>query len=193
MTVLGIDLSLTSTGLALVGPAASPAALTALSFDHVGETGKLSDTLVQRRDRLVRLRDNVLSWSVAADLVVIEQPSYGSTGSGTHDRSGVWWLVVERLIARGVPVAEVPSNLVAQYATGVGRAGRKAAIVSAATRRYAHLLDDGQTFETDDEADALVLAAMGCRHLGHPIERSLPAVNAAAVGKVRWPESLGGA
>jgi crossover junction endodeoxyribonuclease RuvC len=50
-------------------------------------------------------------------------------------------------------------------------------------RRYPDVDVDG-----NDVADALVLAAIGCRHLGSPLEESLPANHLAAMNKIRWPE-----
>ena len=91
--VMGIDLSLTSTGIAL----ASEGSMVGLT--RIQTTGKRADTLVQRRNRLygitMKIRDLVHTYS--PDLVVIESPSYGSQ----HDRSGLWWLVVDRIISNG--------------------------------------------------------------------------------------------
>ena len=117
-----------------------------------------------------------------ADLVVIEQPAYSQSGGSTHDRSGFWWMVVGRLLAAEVPVAEVTPGGVKKYATGSGSSG-KDAVLAAVIRRYPAVAVSG-----NDEADALVLAAMGARWLGAPLEASLPAVNLQAMEAVRWPE-----
>jgi hypothetical protein len=42
----------------------------------------------------------------------------------------------------------------------------------------------------NDIADALVLAAMGARQLGTPIETSLPAVHLTAMTKISWPKGV---
>ncbi|GMA22268.1 hypothetical protein GCM10025864_44320 [Luteimicrobium album] len=39
----------------------------------------------------------------------------------------------------------------------------------------------------NDEADALILAAMGARHLGHPID-DVPATHLAAMNGGQWPD-----
>jgi hypothetical protein len=56
-------------------------------------------------------------------------------------------------------------------------------VLAAVVRRYPHADITG-----NDIADALVLAAMGARQLGFPIEESLPQANQAALAKINWPE-----
>ncbi len=180
MRVVGIDLSLTSTGICVVlGHGPSPD----ISVYRHRSEGRAGATLTERFARLRDIRWAVLD-AVGADddLVVIEAPSLGqSRQAGTHDRAGLWWTVVQALMARGIPVAEVPPSVRAKYATGAGNAG-KDTVLAAVVRRYPQVEVSG-----NDEADALVLAAMGARHLGEPID-SLPQVHLAAMSKVRWPE-----
>lgn len=52
-------------------------------------------------------------------------------------------------------------------------------------------IDLSLTSTGNDEADALVLAAMAHRHLGHPIDE-LPKTHLAAMDKIRWPGLTGG-
>jgi crossover junction endodeoxyribonuclease RuvC len=179
--VVGLDLSLTCTGVAV---ATQNGAIT----DRITSTGHKGDTLADRADRLWRLRTEVLAHTISADLVVIEGPSYGSTTPGMHDRSGLWWQIVGWLMAADKPVVEVPPSTRCRYATGRGNAN-KDDVLSAVIRRYPHVDVNG-----NDEADALILAAMGARHLGHPLEvppqgirDTLPVAHLAAMGAVTWP------
>ncbi len=76
----------------------------------------------------------------------------------------------------------VSPNARAKYATGKGNAG-KADVVREVTRRFDWFTGG------EDEADALVLAAMGADWLGYPIV-PMPAVHRKALDAVQWPEAL---
>lgn len=179
MRVVGLDLSLTSSGVALILDGQI------ITIGRIESKPVADATLADRRDRLRNVYRQVESFAVYADLAVVESPSFGQgRQGGSHDRAGLWWLVVDVLLAARIPVSEVSPAARAKYATGKGNAG-KAAVVSAVTRRY------DREFGTDDEADALVLAAMGARHLGCPIEASLPATHLDAMRNVRWPATEG--
>jgi crossover junction endodeoxyribonuclease RuvC len=90
--------------------------------------------------------------------------------------------LVSPLCLQGSPVVEVAPALLKKYATGKGNAG-KDEVLAAAIRRYPMA-----NITCNDIGDAVVLAAMGARHLGEPIESSLPQVNHTAMEKVAWPE-----
>lgn len=175
MRVLGIDPSLTSTGVASVNGYT-------LTHDRIDPKSRRGTV------RLHFIRENVLSWVTArTDLVVMEGPSYGSKGSGQHERGGLWWYLLLSLESTGVPVAIVPPTSRAKYATGVGNAGKDAVLVNV-VRRYAVGSE-----VANDEADAVILAAMGARFLGHPLETSLPKANLAAMDlPTSTPASLTG-
>jgi crossover junction endodeoxyribonuclease RuvC len=180
LSVAGVDLSLTSTGLARVyggGPLAE------WSVQRVESKGLATATLADRAARLSRLRETICDWVAAADLVVIEGPSFGQARQGgQHDRAGLWWLVVDDLLARGVPVAEVTPAGRMKYATGKGNS-KKDDVLAAAVRRYLDVPIQG-----NDIADAVLLAAMGARHLGRPVEKSLPLKQLEPMDAVRWPQ-----
>lgn len=166
--VRGLDLSLTGAGIAGAGWART-----------LGSKGKRTDTYAMRRTRLHRLTDRILDTVGPCDLAVVEGPSYGSRGAGTWDRAGLWWLVVDRLAARDIPVAVVTPTARAKYATGDGRAGKQA-VVEAVGPRYGVALRD------DNQADAYALLAMGHDWLDEPLA-PVPAKNRAALARVEWP------
>lgn len=179
--VVGIDLSLTATGIA------TPDGVTLIkSSGHEGAS---------LRVRRARLNDIVARVSLAVAgvsisrgngraLVVIEAPSLGQQRQrGVHDRSGCWWLAVDELLSAGHLVAEVPPALVKKYATGAGNA-KKSSMADAAARR----IPDVHTGGDDNTVDALWLRAMGCDALGQPLA-VVPQSHRAALDKVAWPDT----
>ncbi|MEN0084028.1 MAG: hypothetical protein AAGC66_04590 [Leifsonia sp.] len=175
LRIVGLDLSLTATGVATIRGAA-------LSTRTIRSKGKAADGLLARALRLHNLSLDVLSWAALGDIVVIEQPAYGQTGGSHHDRSGLWWLVMDGLTDDSTDerFAEVTPQAVKMYATGKGNAS-KSEVLAAVIKRY-----PAADVANDNEADALVLAAIGARLVGQPIEDSLPAANLRAMDKVRW-------
>jgi crossover junction endodeoxyribonuclease RuvC len=175
---------MTSTGVCVID--GGIASLARVRSKPARADGKPS--LLQRHDRITTLE--TLIWKATGlsdpeacpDLIVVEGPSYGSVGGTAHDRSGLWHRVVARPLSLGIDVVEVPPSNVKKYATGNGAAD-KDKVLAAVIRRYPHVDVDG-----NDVADALVLAAIGSRHSGAPIEASLPATHLTAMAKIRWPE-----
>jgi crossover junction endodeoxyribonuclease RuvC len=181
--VLGADLSLTSTGIAQLTYSNGTFSWWTCRIES---KGKREDSLFDRSDRLRTLASRITAPTGMTDLVVIEAPSFGSgvNAGSMHDRSGLWWSVVQRVMLAGIPVVEVPPSCRAKYATGKGNAA-KDAVMLAAAKRYPDADITG-----NDEADAVILAAMGARRLGVPVDDSLPALNLAGMDGVRWPELL---
>jgi crossover junction endodeoxyribonuclease RuvC len=168
--VVGIDPSLTGTGVATVlVRTGTPPESTVTGCDHLDP--KTMRDLPRIRWILSQLR----VWAYNADLAVIEGPSYNSITGSQHERGGLWWAILDRLTSWDVPVAVVPPTSRAKYATGSGGAS-KDAVLSAAVRRY-----PDAPIVTNDEADAVVLAAMGARWLGAPLESTLPATHLSAM------------
>jgi Holliday junction resolvasome RuvABC endonuclease subunit len=167
--VSGLDLSLTSTGAARLNLAQGTAELTRLR------------TRLRGHDRLDYLLAGVDAWTHDSDLVAMEGPSYGSmSGRGHHEGAGLWWLVAHRLYRAGRQVAVVSPSALKIYATGRGNAG-KDEVLAAVVRRY-----PAAPVEGNDQADALVLAAMCAHHLGSPLV-SLPQKQVRALASVDWP------
>lgn len=176
-TVLGIDLSLTATGM-------SDGKYT---WD-VRSKGTEGATLLERAERLGRLRDKITSHiiyaDVGVDLVVIEQPAFSRQNGHMHDRSGLWWLVVDWTVFHGIPVVEVSPTALKKYATGSG-AAKKSAVIDATARRFPDVYTGGGD---DNRCDALWLAAMGIDRLGGG--SVVPAAQRAVLDKVAWPKPV---
>lgn len=181
LTAVGVDLSLTGTGLARVSGwnGHELRASTALmGSDAAGET------VTARADRLTDLAARIVNYCHGADLVCIERPAYSSNTGSATDRAGLWWLVVARLHrGLGIPVADVVNNHLKMYATGSG-AAKKDAVLAETVRRYRKLTP---RIADNNEADALQLAALGFHRLtGHAIVE-LPQQHTRAVTAVKWP------
>ncbi|QDH92853.1 RuvC-like Holliday junction resolvase [Gordonia phage Bakery] len=177
-TVIGLDLSLTSTGIATL-------TYDPTNGDHTVELqaitsapapkprdakGKLEpQTLGDREARLTRLRQAIVGACRGADLVCVEGPSFGSNNSGTWDRGGLWWLVVTGLARLEVPHADVPPATVKKFACDNGTAA-KVAVAAGITRMWPDQHPHG-----DDQFDALALASIA-------LVLSVPRVTADTVG-----------
>lgn len=174
--ILGIDPSLTGTGLA---PLDTNDHLV-IPVELITSSGTKDATLDDRRHRLLTIVETIVYKAVDhdSDLVVIEAPAFSRNNSGTWDRAGLWWLTITRLAEARMPVAQVPPTVRAKYATGKGNAA-KGAVIDAVTRRYPHVKHGGN----DNLCDALVLAAIGARLAGHPIDE-LPKAHLDALAKV---------
>lgn len=172
-TVLGLDLSLASTGMALVdGDGYS----TMRVKPPAGAAGH------QRMNWLV---EHIWDHAGRPALVLVEGPSFASRSTGQmghHERAGLWWLVTNRLYNAGLSVVVVSPSSLKRYATGKGNAG-KDDVMREVVRRYP-AFNGG-----NDEADALVLAAMGADQLGQPVV-TMPAGHRVALLGVEWPAGL---
>jgi len=168
--VLGLDFSLTSTGVA------------GATWTEALQPKKLSSWA-----RLRYICDGVRAYvtDFAPDLVVVEGPSYNSIGGHQHERGGLWWMATEIIDSLAIPIASAPPSNIKKYATGVGggpKAGKDFVMLSAA--RHFPWFEGG-----NDEADALWACAMGYDRLEAPLAK-MPAVNRTALEKVDWPADL---
>lgn len=154
-SIYGIDLSMVSTGVARIRTDLI------VTTNTIGSVGKRADELSTRSRRITNLADEIVRPVISdeAVLVVIESPSYGSTGASSWDRAGLWWLVVTKLNAHNIAVALCAPATRAKYATGSGQAD-KAAVAAAASK----LFPDTE-IGNSDEADALILAHIGASYL----------------------------
>ena len=171
MRVIGLDPSLTATGIA----DADGALFTITSKPDGG-------TVADRARRLATIWAHLRPLRLeAAHLVVIEGPAFSRQGqAGVHLRAGLWWHIVTRLHAVGVPVAEVPPTTLKKYATGKGSADK-------ASMRMELYKRAGLDVPSDDEVDAWWLRQMGLAHLGDPDAVPLPQTHLSALDKVVWP------
>jgi crossover junction endodeoxyribonuclease RuvC len=172
--VVGLDLSLTSTGIACAHGART-----------IESAGKKGATLAQRQQRLRHLRTQIIAGVALCagqqrdpDLIVIEGPSYSSKNAGSaHERSGLWWLLIDVFTIRGWRVIEAAPSTRMKYATGKGMVAKEL-VFAAAIKRLPIDVNNG------DEADAAWLCAIGHALLGAPLVQ-LPAAHRDALTPLR--------
>ncbi len=182
MIIVGIDPSLTGTGIAIVD---TDDRLVIEVKTH-NTKGTRADTIPQRLDRLRRLVADIVTDAFHADLVVIEVPAMSKANSGTSMLNGFWWMLVSALDAAGRRIATAQPTSLKKYATGKGNASKDTVILAVA-RRFPHAY-----FTNNNEADALVLAAMGADACGYPLV-DMPASHRAALDGVQWSAGRGAA
>lgn len=186
--VVGIDLSLTCTGLALPPAHAGGRLRTMPIKKPSGQTAANGWPELRRlrwmRDRIVdevRRETRTTFGDAVPVLAVIEDMAFSRTTGHVMTRAGLWWMVVDALDEiPGVSWAQVKPTTRAKYATGKGNAG-KDVVMREVARRFPDFAGG------EDEADALVLRAMGMDHLGAPLA-VMPQVNRASLDAVEWPE-----
>ena len=173
--IVGLDMSLASTGIAVHYPDGR------LTTATIASKGKRDDNLAERRNRIHGIVEKVVEYYGTTDLIVIEGPAGVAPGGSTWDRAGLWWAVVSR-VGKYCPVAVVGPTTRAKWATGNGRAD-KAAVAVAMARRAPDV-----ELANSDEADALALAWMGAQRLGWRPVRSQ--VERACLGVAKWPAEV---
>ncbi|MFC8491826.1 hypothetical protein ACFUJU_13685 [Streptomyces sp. NPDC057235] len=166
--VIGLDLSLTSTGVAGEG-----------WTDHIR-------TKTRGDFRLHYLAGQIGSFIRQADLVVMEGPSYGHAAlAGHEDMAGLRVLVRQYCFRNKIPYAVIPPSSLKLYAAGYGKAS-KGEVRSAVADRYGIHTEGAARY---DKADAYAAMAAGMDWLGYSLA-SVPSKNAAALGGVAWPEQI---
>ncbi len=176
----GVDPSLSSTGIAILGEGAQ-------MFRRV-QSKPSGDELAPRLDRLRRQAVNVIRAieraayddGLALEVIVVEGPAYGVTTQMSHMLAGFWWLLVHGL-AQVAPVAVAQPTTLKKFATGTGRA-EKDEVLAAAIAAF-----PGAGIRNNDVADASVLAAMGAVHVGVEFGGGFAPSGRDSVKAVRWP------
>ena len=190
--IVGLDLSLTSTGWAIIRPEDEPGErirtglITSASIPNdAPDKYPLTLTRVRRlaskivltvQDMARRNHDDVV-------VVVIEAPAFSSNTGQAHTRAGLWWLVYH-LVEKFALVVLVEPTKLKRYVTRKGNAG-KSVVLTTIVRNFPAL-----DIVDDNEADALGLACMAARELGFPQEPSVQRCDPGALEGVHWPEHI---
>ncbi|MER5559655.1 hypothetical protein ABT071_13720 [Streptomyces sp. NPDC002506] len=164
--VIGLDLSLTSTGVAGEG-----------WTDHIR-------TKTRGDYRLNYLAGHISSFIRRADFVVMEGPSFGHGALAGHEEmAGLRVLVRQYCYRHHIPYAVIPPSSLKLYAAGYGKAA-KGEVRSAIADRYGIHTEGAARY---DEADAYAALAAGLHWLGYPLAL-VPERNAKALDGCAWPE-----
>lgn len=162
--VIGLDLSLTATGVALPN----------------GTTMTIKTRVVDGDERLLHIVETVMyavTQSSVVDLVVIEDLPVHAKSAGITGM--VHGAVRAALIARDVPYVLIPPATLKKYATGKGNADKTAMAVAALKR-------GNREFDDDNQCDAWWLRTMGMDWNGCA-DVLLPMAQRDAMLKVTWP------
>lgn len=179
MDILGIDQSLTMTGLARLDGGL-------LGTDRIGTiptTGGLLDT----RQRVRYIVGRTLKFAPAECLIVIEAPyvPQGAKAAGSvTERAWLFGMLVDQLASRG-PIVQVRTKTRAMYATGNGNAKKPEVLAAMRAKFPDHFIRD------DNEADALALLCMGARYLRTPIDGVASKKQEQAMTSTVWPQLNG--
>lgn len=166
LVVIGLDLSLTCTGVA-----------------GIGWTDRIR-TKLRGDERLAYLETEIVSFIRVADLVVMEGPSFGHSGPRFHeDLAGLRVLVRRYCHRHQIPYAVIPPSNLKLYVAGHGKA-TKGEVRSAIADRYdVHTEGAGRY----DMADAYGALAAAHDWVGQPLA-AVPERNATALAGCQWPE-----
>ena len=162
--IAGIDLSLTSTGIATTNGVAR------IRSKYWG-----CERLVDIREQIVTLLP------VGCSFVVIEGFAFGRSYRA-HDLGGLGWIIRVALHEQHIPFVIVPPLQLKVYATGHAVAS-KTEMVEAANHWLAY------PGSQNDEADALWLRALGHDLAGNPLIE-LPPEHRRILNKIDLPEGV---
>lgn len=180
--LIGLDLSLTGTGIADITIPHDSTPVTVTTHTIVS-TGHRTDTLPMRVARIRKLRNTIIDRTKHADLVTIEAPAFSRTMGSMWDRAGLWHHVIGTLDHLGIPYAQAVPQKVKQLAAGKGNAD-KTAVAAGMVRMWG----DHATPGNDNEFDALALATLGAIHLArHQLPVRVLERHLEVVSCIDWP------
>lgn len=168
MKILGVDPSLSATGLAritidmLTPPyeAGDLAELVEIQTVTVHSAGSNKDTPRQRRDRVAAIRAQIVRAALDCDVVLIETLFANRMvhQAALMDRAWLWGSVVDELHKFDIPVVHVPVQKVKMLATGKGGGvgTDKTGVAVGMAKMWGNLADP----KGDNEFDALALATL---------------------------------
>jgi len=165
MNILGVDLSLTSTGISANGktgtittPAKGPERLSIISL---------------------AVLDAVIDNSI--QLVAIEGYSFASRNSQAHSIGELGGVVRTRLWERNIPYIDIPPTCRAKFATGKGNAAKTEVMSSISAKTGLVFSGKG----ADDMCDAWILEEM-CRTRIGISDYTWSAAQLSALDKIDW-------
>lgn len=170
--VIGVDPSLTATGLALVDGTTSTVKYRP---DTVGDWRLLTIS-----NALEEATTETLPFGDTVDLAVIEDLPTHAHGAGLTGM--VQGIVRLQLMCTGVPYITIPPSTLKKYATGSGNAGKP-------DMRMELYKRTGLDIKDDNQVDAFWLRALGHELLGEPVV-ALPKTHTDALGKLTLPAAL---
>lgn len=165
MTPVGIDLSLTSTGISC------------------GEMLKTVTSSYRSVQRLQDVRNKIMTdlSSVDNPIVCIEGYSFNSRNSQAHSIGELGGVIRLALYELNIPYVEIPPTTRAKFATGRGNAGKTEVMSSVSARTGLVFTGKG----ADDMCDAWILEEIGRTRYSEP-RIVWPAESMKALDKIEW-------
>jgi Holliday junction resolvasome RuvABC endonuclease subunit len=163
--LLGLDLSLTSTG-----------------FCIDGQTGIIS-TGLNGVERLEAVRDDVKNLLVSnkIECVLLEGYSFASRSGQAFSIGELGGVIRVAIYESGISLVEIPPTCRAKFATGKGNASKNEVISAVSARTGIVWGNPG----ADDKCDAWILEEMGLAYLGES-RYAWPEINLSALEKIDW-------
>jgi Holliday junction resolvasome RuvABC endonuclease subunit len=167
MRMMGLDLSLTSTGY---------------SIDR--ETGIIS-TKTKGPERLSIISNEIIDLIAIklVDIVIVESYSFASRNSQAHSIGELGGAVRMRLWECGIPYIDIPPTCRAKFATGKGNASKNEVISSISAKTNIVWSGPG----ADDRCDAWILEQMGLAYIGKS-HYDWPEDNLSSLKKINWED-----
>lgn len=164
-TIVGLDLSLTSTGICINGNAETIA------------------TTQKGMFRLSWIREVILNRLEEVDqpAVCIEGYSFGSRNSQAHAIGELGGIVRFALWENEIPWVDIPPTCRAKFATGRGNAAKDEVVSAISARTGIAWIGKG----ANDMCDAWILEEMGRAHL-NAARYAWPQMHLSAMDKVDW-------
>ncbi len=165
LTTIGLDLSLTSTGICVDGEAETIA------------------TAQKGMARIAWIRTVILDRiaETTSPAVCIEGYSFGSRNSQAHAIGELGGAIRLALWEREIPWVDIPPTCRAKFATGKGNAAKNEVVSSISARTGIVWSGKG----ADDMCDAWILEEMGRAHFNKP-RYEWPKINLSSMDKVDW-------
>lgn len=145
MNIMGLDISLTSTGY---------------SIDGFTSLIKVKSRGPERLHEISRTVIEICS-EYSVDIVILEGYSFASRNSQAHSIGELGGCIRMRLWENKIPYVEVPPTSRAKFATGKGNAGKTEVISAISSKTGVVFSGSG----ADDECDAWILEQMGLAKL----------------------------
>jgi Holliday junction resolvasome RuvABC endonuclease subunit len=179
MRIIGLDISLTSTGMSD-------------GDRHQVTQTSPDDSLEYRMDRIVmRAREfaNGDGLSLRADLAVIEAGAFsrGAQSAAAEYLSALRFMVRRELWSMSIPFAMVSPTSLKLYSTGYGNATKIQMMEAVKARHGIDLSGTLVKYGRYDMADAIALAAMGYAWTGQPLPTEGPPPPRQPLLAVKWP------
>lgn len=191
MIAVGIDPSLTSTGVAVLVDGRSA------HYGRYGRDGHNGATYTSRSRRVRKMITDVTRAALTGgtpDVFVIEEHPYAVGNQGNEfDRAAIWHGIYGNLDARSIPGVVVNNSTGKAWVTGAGKASKQD-MIAVIDEWYAGQIEPPlkkwriTVDHPDDIADAFGYATMGAYKLGDPLPFEPKERHRTALALLPWPK-----